>query len=180
MNVLYRLALFIDALNEKIGRAVSWLAVAMLLVQFAIVLMRYVFGVNFIWFQESILYMHGFLFMLAAGYALLHDEHVRVDIFYREAPQRAKAMINLLGSCALLLPFMVLVFYTSFGFVMNSWVDMEGSTETSGIQGVYLLKSAILLFAILVGLQGISLAIHSVRVLRGEEKLADDQEEAVL
>ena len=180
MNALYRLALFIDALNEKIGRTVSWLAVAMLLVQFAIVLMRYVFGVNFIWFQESILYMHGFLFMLAAGYALLHDEHVRVDIFYREAPQRAKAMINLLGSCVLLLPFMVLVFYTSFGFVMNSWVDLEGSTETSGIQGVYLLKSAILIFAILVGLQGISLAIHSVRVLRGEEKLADDQEEAVL
>lgn len=180
MNALYRLALLIDGLNEKIGKTVSWLAVAMLLVQFAIVLMRYVFGVNYIWFQESILYMHGFLFMLTAGYALLHDEHVRVDIFYREAPQRAKAMVNLLGSCFLLLPFMTLVFYTSFGFVINSWADLEGSTETSGIQGVYLLKSAILIFAVLVGLQGISLAIHSVRILRGEEEAVDEHEEAVL
>ena len=180
MNVLYRLALLIDGLNEKIGKTVSWLAVVMLLVQFAVVLMRYVFGVNYIWFQESILYMHGFLFMLTAGYALLHDEHVRVDIFYREAPQRAKAMVNLLGSCILLLPFMGMIFYTSFGFVINSWADLEGSTETSGIQGVYLLKSAILVFAVLVGLQGISLAIHSVRVLRGDEKIADDHEEAVL
>ncbi|MFT6490501.1 MAG: TRAP-type mannitol/chloroaromatic compound transport system permease small subunit [Parvibaculaceae bacterium] len=180
MKALYRFALFIDGLNEKIGKTVSWLAVAMLVVQFAIVLMRYVFGINYIWFQESILYMHGFLFMLAAGYALLHDEHVRVDIFYREAAQRTKAMVNLLGSCLLLLPFMVLIFYTSFGFVINSWSDLEGSTETSGIQGIYLLKSAILIFAVLVGLQGISLAIHSLRVLRGEETLNDEQEEAVL
>ena len=171
MSALKTLASLIDALNERIGRTVAWLTVLMLTVQFAVVLMRYVFGVNFIWVQESILYMHGMLFMLAAGYTLLHDEHVRVDVFYREASPRTKARINLFGSLFLLLPVMVLIWDTSTGYVLRSWQVLEGSTETSGIQGVYILKSAILVFAVLVGLQGVSLAIHSFLGLRGAEPL---------
>ena len=71
----------IDAANSVIGRTTAWLALIMVLVQFVVVMMRYVFGVGSIMMQESVIYMHAFLFMLGAGYTLLQGGHVRVDIF---------------------------------------------------------------------------------------------------
>jgi len=165
-----QLIALIDGLNDRIGRAVSWLALLMVLVQFIVVVQRYVFGIGSIWMQESIVYMHGFLFMLAAGYTLLHNGHVRVDVFYREATPRRKALTDLFGSLFFLLPMCVAVIWLAWPYVSNSWAILEGSKETSGIHGVYLLKSAIILFAVLVALQGISLAAHSIRVLRGREE----------
>lgn len=99
-----RLTGFIDGLNERLGRVVSWLALLMVMIQFIVVIQRYVFGIGSIWMQESIVYMHGMLFMLAAGYTLLHNGHVRVDVFYREATPRRKALTDLFGSLFFLLP----------------------------------------------------------------------------
>ncbi len=167
-------ASFSDTLNEKIGRGVAWLALAMVLVQTIVVLQRYVFGVNFIWMQESITYMHGTLFMLAAGFTLLHDGHVRVDIFYRESSIEKKALTNFLGTYIFLFPVMAIIWFMAFPYVELSWRIGEGSTETSGIQGVYLLKTAILAFAALMILQGISLATRSAFILTGRsEKIID-------
>jgi len=164
---LAALARAIDRLNSVIGQATAWLALIMVLVQFLVVVLRYVFGLGSIWMQESIIYMHGLLFMVGAGYTLLHDGHVRVDVFYREATRRRKAWVNLLGSVFFLIPFCILILWVSFPYVQNAWRVMEGSKETSGIQGVYLLKTVILVFGGLVILQGISIIARSVLALTG-------------
>ncbi len=157
----------IDRLNDTVGRTVSWLTLFMVLVQFALVLMRYVFGVGNVLIQESMWYMHGTLFMAAAGYTLLKDGHVRVDIFYRGATARRKALVDLCGVLFLLVPFCILMAWSGFPYVAASWEALEGSRETSGIPYVYLLKTVILVFVALVFLQGVSMALKSLLVLSG-------------
>ncbi len=158
---------FVDGLNERIGRTVSWIALAMVLVQFLVVGMRYVFGIGSVFLQESVIYMHGTLFMVGAAYTLVHNGHVRVDIFYREASPRRKAMVNFVGVFLFLLPITFLVWIVSEPYVAQSWAIREGSKETSGIQGLFLLKSMILVFAALMSLQGLALAARSVLTLLG-------------
>ncbi|NNG05816.1 MAG: TRAP transporter small permease subunit [Inquilinus sp.] len=166
------IAASIDWLNDVVGRTVSWLTLFMVLVQFALVIMRYVFGVGSILVQESLIYAHGTLFMLAAGYTLLLDGHVRVDIFYRGASPRGKALTDLFGVIFLLAPFCILMWVASLPYVLASWSVFEGSRETSGLPAVFLLKSVILAFVVLIALQGLSLAIKSVLVLVGASPTA--------
>jgi len=143
------------------------------LIQFLIVVGRYVFGVGSIWFQELIIYMFGFLFMLGAAYTLRHDGHVRVDIFYREAPARTKALVNLVGSLLFLIPICGLIFWVAWPYVLQSWSIWEGSQESSGIPARYLQKTAILAFAVLMALQGLSIVLRSLLVLQGDESEID-------
>tara|TARA_R110002124_G_scaffold109727_1_gene263171 strand:- start:1452 stop:2024 length:573 start_codon:yes stop_codon:yes gene_type:complete len=163
------LADLIDRINKSVGRTVMWFALLIVLIQFVVVVMRYVFGIGSIFAQESITYLHGFLFMLAAAFTLLVDGHVRVDIFYREARPRRKAMINLCGALLLLIPVCLVIFWTSFPYVVASWSVLEGSPETSGIQARYLQKTAILGFAVMMALQGVSIAIRSLLAMGGDE-----------
>jgi len=174
MNALTCLAKWIDTLNEHVGRVVSLLALLMVLVQFIVVLQRYVFGIGSIWMQESIVYMHSFLFMLVAGYTLLHNGHVRVDVFYRTMSPRSKAWVDLLGTIFLIWPLCYLIFKVSLPYVEASWAVREGSRETSGIQGVFILKSVILAFVVLLALQSLSLLIHALRILSGAEKPVEE------
>lgn len=167
MNNCYRITKWIDTFNDRIGTTLSWLAIVMVLTQFASVVMRYIFGLSFIWMQESVVYLHATLFMMGAGYTLLHEGHVRVDIFYRTAPPRKKAMVDLAGSLVFLLPVCGLILWASVPYVMRSWAMGEGSQETSGIQALYLLKSLILAFAVLMALQGVAMALRSILTLRG-------------
>lgn len=169
MSTLSALARAIDGFSRLVGHTTAWLALIMVLVQFLVVVLRYVFGLGFIWMQESITYMHGLLFMVGAGYTLLMDGHVRVDVFYRDASPRRKAIVDLLGSVFFLIPFCVLILYVSFGYVMNAWSVFEGSKETSGIQGIYLLKTVILVFGGLVILQALSMIARAVLTLAGAE-----------
>jgi TRAP-type mannitol/chloroaromatic compound transport system permease small subunit len=160
----------IDAANERIGVSVAWLALFTVLVEFTVVLMRYVFGVGSVKMQESIVYMHATVFMVAAGYTLLHNGHVRCDIFYAAAAPRRKALIDLVGVFIFLLPICALITWAAWPYVTAAWAVREGSQEGSlGIPGVYLLKSVILVFAGLVALQGVALAIHSALRLVGVE-----------
>lgn len=163
MSFFDRLAQGIETVNDTLGQWLSWLAVAMVLVQFLVVLLRYVFGFGSILLQESILYMHGTLFMVGAGYTLHCDAHVRIDLFYRAASARRKAWVNLFGSLFLLIPLCAMIFLASYPYVMKSWAVFEGSRETSGIQGIFLLKTVILIFCLLFSLQGLALAIRSLQ-----------------
>ncbi len=163
------LADLIDKFNVVTGKGIAWFALFIVLIQFSVVLMRYVFGIGSIWMQELIVYLHGFLFMLAAAYTLSQEGHVRVDIFYREAKPRTKALINMYGSAFLLIPVCILIIYVSWTYVANSWAIMEGSQETSGIQARFLLKSAIIAFAVQMGLQGVVTMIRSWFALQGDE-----------
>ena len=151
-----RLAATLDGMNTIVATVTKWLALLMVLVQFGIVLGRYVFGVNSIAVQESVLYMHATLFMLGAGYTLLVDKHVRVDIFYAKAAPRSRRAIDLFGHVFLLMPSMAALLYWSWPSVRNSWKILEGPISVGGIEAVFLLKSLIPAFCILVMLQSLS------------------------
>jgi TRAP-type mannitol/chloroaromatic compound transport system permease small subunit len=164
------LACAIDRLNETIGVYVAWLALAVVLVEFTVVLMRYVFGLGSVKMQESIVYMHATVFMVAAGYTLLHNGHVRCDIFYAAASPRRQALIDLIGVAIFLLPTCGLIGWMAWPYVAQAWSVLEGSQEGGlGIPGVFLLKSIILVFAGLMALQGVALALHSLLRLMGCE-----------
>ena len=163
--MLLKIADGIDALNETVGSGVKWLTLVMGLVMFTTVVLRYVFNLGWIWMQESVTFMHGALFMLAGGFALLHEEHVRIDIIYRPLSQRKKALINIFGVLLLLMPTCFVIFYYAFPYVSDSWSVYEGSREAGGLEGVFLLKTIILIFPVLVGLQGISVLIRSYYIL---------------
>ncbi|MDP2620732.1 MAG: TRAP transporter small permease subunit [Hyphomicrobiales bacterium] len=158
----------IDRVNRAVGRTIAWLALLMALIQFVVVILRYVFAVGFIPMQESIWYLHGILFMAGAGFTLMHDGHVRIDIFYNSTTPRARALVDLWGSLFFLIPICILTVVLSWGYVTNSWRIFEGSTEISGLPFIYLLKTMLWVFAFLVGLQGIALVARALRYLRGE------------
>ncbi len=157
----------IDAINRVVGRVVSWSILVIVLLQFAVVIMRYVFGFGSVWVQETITYVYATSFMATAGYALLRDGQVRVDIFYRDAAPRPKAVVDILGTLIFLWPVTGLLLWVASPYVARSFAIFEGSRETAGLPIVYLLKAEILLFAGLLALQGLSLTIRSVFVLVG-------------
>ena len=162
---LNMIANWLTVFNSVIGRVVAWLILYMTLMQFVVVIMRYVFSYGSIQMQESIWYMHGLLFMLGAGYTLVKEGHVRLDVFYREASKRTKAWINLIGSLVFLLPFCIVNFDFAWSLVLNSWAVREGSIETTGLPYIYLFKTVILVFSILVVMEGLALAIRSLLTL---------------
>ena len=175
MNAIVSVSGLIDWVNERIGSAVSWLVVGLVVLQFALVLMRYVYGKNFIYLQETLLYMHGTLFLLAAGYTLLHNGHVRVDLLYREASERTKARVNLIGGIFLLVPVCSLLWWAAWPFVEIAWQSREGSVETSGLPIKYLYKTVVLVFVSLLGLQGLSEILKSALALRSLGQLGDEE-----
>ena len=158
MHKLKRLGHRLDSINEWAGRTVAWLTLAMVIVTFTVVLLRYLFNIGWIAMQESITYMHALVFMLGAAYTLKHEGHVRVDIFYSKFSARARAWVDLLGTLFLLLPVCLFILWISGDYVASSWRVLEGSREAGGLPMVFLLKSIIPLMAGLMILQGISLA----------------------
>jgi TRAP-type mannitol/chloroaromatic compound transport system permease small subunit len=160
-----RLADSIDSLTRAIGRAVAWLVLVIVLLQFALVVARYGFGLGSIRLTETVTYAHATLFMAAAAWTLQAGGHVRVDVFYAEAAPRTRALIDLAGALLLLLPFMLLLLWLSVPFAAHSWAVLERSQETSGLPFVYLLKTLIPLFAALMALQGVAQAIRAAQAL---------------
>ncbi len=155
-----RLASAVDRFSRLIGATVRWLALAMVLIQFGIVLARYVFGYNSIAVQESVLYLHSALFMLGAGYTLMLDGHVRVDIFYARATEAVRRRIDLFGHVFLLMPSMVALMYWSWPMVRSSWRILEGPISVGGLPAVFLLKSLIPAFCILLLLQSAAIVLQ--------------------
>jgi len=167
---LNNVAVSIDRLNGWLGETVSWLTLAMIVVTFFIVVLRYVFQLNWIWLQESVIYMHALVFMVGAAYTFRDNEHVRVDIFYRGFSEWGKAVVNLLGGVILLLPMVLFLFWVSGGYVLDSWALGEGSREAGGLPLVFIMKSYIPLMAGLLFLQGFSSILHSLLTLsRGRD-----------
>lgn len=170
MSSLLRLHRTLDAFAEWTGRVTAWLALALVLVTFAVVVLRYAFDIGSIALQESILYLHATLFLLGAAYTLKHDAHVRVDIFYREMSPAAKAWVDLAGVLFLLLPVCLFLLWVSWDYVTTAWALREGSHEAGGLPWVYLLKSLIPAAAVLLMLQGVSQMLASLLVLLGDEQ----------
>ncbi len=170
MRRLKRLADAIDATNDWIGRVFAWLTLGMVLTEFTVVLSRYVFGLGSTLMQESIVYMHATVFLVCAGYALVHNGHVRCDIFYATMKPRTRAIVDILGTLVFLLPTCILIWWMAWPYVKASWAVMEISQEGRlGIPAVYLLKTLILAFAGLLSVQALSLMLQSALVVAGVE-----------
>jgi len=158
----------IDRISVAIGHVTSWLTLAMVLVVFVIVVMRYAFNTGFIWLQESLTWMHAAVFMLGAAYTLQQEEHVRVDIFYRDLSPRRRAIVDALGVVLFVFPMCGFFAWTSWDYVLASWRIGEVSRDSGGLPFPFvpLLKSVLVVMPVLVGVQGLALLLRSVRVLR--------------
>lgn len=162
MNILLN---GIDGFTRLTGRLLSWLILVMMLVLFAVVVLRYGLDSGAVFMQESVTYLHATIFMLGAAYTLQQGGHVRVDIFYRNFSPRTQAWINSLGGIIFLLPICCYIGFISWDFVEQSWLIKEVSSEPGGVPAVFLLKTLIPLMAINLGLQAIAEIIRNAQRL---------------
>lgn len=158
----------IDRISSASGKATAWLTLLMVIVTFIIVVLRYVFDAGMIWLQESVLWMHAAVFMIGAAYTLLHEDHVRVDIFYRKIGARQRAVVDLLGVIVFLLPLCGFLAYKAYDFAAVSWSIHETSREPGGLPYpmIPILKSIVIVMPITVAMQGASLMLRSLAVIR--------------
>ncbi|MAC79804.1 MAG: C4-dicarboxylate ABC transporter permease [Rhodobacteraceae bacterium] len=175
MQVVGKVAALICAINTWFGLVMSWLSVGIVVVCFTVVVQRYVFAISYVWMQDLYIWLNGAMFTAVAGFALLRDNHVRVDIFYRPATARTKAIVDLVGVLLFLAPAMYVVWTYSLPFVQRSWRYGEGSANVGGMPGLFVLKTFILLFAVLVALQGLAMVLRSILTLAGREDLVPDR-----
>ena len=142
----------------------------MVVLTMIIVVMRYVFDAGSIWLQELVIWMHAAVFMVGAAYTLLHEEHVRVDIFYRKMSPRGRALVDLLGVTIFLLPLCGFLAFKSYDFAAASWSIHEVSREPGGLPypAIPAMKSIVILMPVAVALQGISLLLRSLASLRNK------------
>lgn len=157
----------LERISEVIGRSLSWLTVACVFVCFVVVVLRYAFNIGFIWTQEFYVWLHAIVFTGCAGYALKHDKHVRVDVFYARMSQRGRAWVNLFGATMMILPWMAVTVWLVWPWVAQSWSMRESSGMPDGMPAVYLLKAMLLVMAALLSLQAVAIAARSLRILRG-------------
>ena len=169
MSALAQLSKFIDRFNTFIGYLCAFFVFSMVIVVFTVVVLRYGFNIGFIWMQEVYVWLHSFVFMLGAGFTYLANEHVRIDVFYRDASIKYKAIVDLLGNIFLLLPFLYIIWKYSYPFVYRSFLMNEVSREAGGMPALYILKSAILWFCIVLFLQLISNVIKSILTLTNHQ-----------
>ena len=144
-------SIFFSTVNKYAGYICSFL----------VVVLRYLFGISFIWMQETYVWMHAYIFMLGAGFTYLNDDHVRIDIIYRSSSKLYKALVDSIGIIFLLLPFLYIIWNFSYPFVYKSWQMNEISREAGGLSMLYLLKLAILLFVVLLSIQAIAKIINN-------------------
>ncbi|MEJ2127270.1 MAG: TRAP transporter small permease subunit [Woeseiaceae bacterium] len=110
-----------DRISDITGRIIAWLTLAMVLITTVIVVMRKLFDAGFIWMQESVTWMHAAVFMLGAAYTLLHEDHVRVDIFYSKMSDKRRAVVDLAGVVLFLLPLCGFLALKAYDFAAVSW-----------------------------------------------------------
>lgn len=160
----------LDTVNLCVGNVVRWFAVIMVALQFGVVLLRYVFGVSFIFLDEGVLYLHCALFMLGGGYTLLVDRHVRVDIFYSRWSRPKQAKLNVFGAALALIPGSLITAWFCWPFVANSWANLDGAISVGGIPASFLLKTLIIAFCGLLAIQGLACLLRDIAEARQTEQ----------
>ena len=142
-------------MNQSIGKFFSYFLPIIVILVIYIVISRYIFGVGRADLQELALYFHALVFLGCAGWALVEEEHVRVDILYKDKSNPYKRIINTLGLVFFVLPVVLIISFYSIDFIKLSWLLKESSTEPGGLQTVYLHKTIILLFPLVLFLAAI-------------------------
>jgi TRAP-type mannitol/chloroaromatic compound transport system permease small subunit len=162
----------VDGLNTVIGKVVAWMTLGTVVVCFATVYFRYALDSGFIWMQEAYVWQHAIVFLVGAGYTLLHNGHVRVDIFYAQMPARRRAMVDIFGTIVFMGPFLWVLLDRSWPFFMTAYLGDENSQQPDGIPNVWILKSMLVWFCVLVGLQGLATIARGILFLGGNQKYA--------
>jgi|TARA_B100001989_G_scaffold55884_1_gene36953 TRAP-type mannitol/chloroaromatic compound transport system permease small subunit len=160
-----KIANLFDSINRYTGYLCAFLVVLMTVNVFIVVFLRYLFGISFIWLQETYVWMHAYIFMAGAGFTYLNDAHVRIDIIYRSSSKVYKAIVDLVGNIFLLMPFLYIIWSYSFPFVYKSFQINEVSREAGGLPMLFLLKAAILIFAFLLFIQALSKLINNFIII---------------
>jgi TRAP-type mannitol/chloroaromatic compound transport system permease small subunit len=159
----------LETVTEATGRLLAPLTFVMMILTCAVVIARYVFNIGAIPIQESIVYLHGTVFMLGIAYTLKQSGHVRVDIVYQRCSEKNQTLIDLLGTLLFLFPVAIFILWTSLDFVSFSWSLKETSAEPGGLPFVYLLKTLIPLMAILLLIQGLAEILKNLKKLLTKE-----------
>jgi len=159
----------IESFIDWSGRTVSWLSLALVLITFIVVVMRYVFDSGSIALQEVTSYLHATIFLVGMAYTMQKEAHVRVDIFYTRCSRKTKAWIDLFGALFLLLPFMIFISWVSWSYITDSWSVLEGSREAGGLPAVFLLKSLILVMTFLLSLQAFTQIFRNIETILNTE-----------
>ncbi|MEO0486109.1 MAG: TRAP transporter small permease subunit [Pseudomonadota bacterium] len=141
---------WVDRIVAAVGVVARWLCLLLVLLQFGVVVARYLFETGSVMAQEAILFTFGAMFMLALADALKNGRHVRVDMIFHGISHRAQRRIDAVGIVVFLLPLCSFMLYLSVPYVLNSWAALEGSREVGGLPGVFLLKTVILVALVLV------------------------------
>lgn len=169
MNALKTICLWIDSMNERLGRGVAWVTAGLVMVVFVDVVMRYLFNTSFVFTQELEWHVFAFIFLFGSGYTLLQDGHVRVDIIYQRLGVRGKAWTNLIGVIFFALPGCFMVIVTSWKFTYSAWVVLEGSPDPGGIPFRFIVKGFITVGFVILFVQALSMGIHSFLQILGKE-----------
>jgi len=167
MIIIKKICQYIDKLNTWIGHMVAWVTLLLVLAVFTDVVMRYLFKTSYVFVQELEWHLFAFIFLMGAGYTLLKDGHVRVDIIYQQLSPKARAWVNVIGTLLLLFPGCYMIITTSSTFFCNSYAIMECSPDPGGIPYRCIIKSAIPVGFSLVALQGVSMFLKNMMIVLG-------------
>ena len=170
MKFLNNYIKYVNKLNTVVGKYTSWLTTILVLVVLFDVITRYVFNSSSVAMQELEWHLFAVLFLMGAAFTLLKDNHVRVDLLYSTFNIKQKAWINLVGTLLFLIPFVLLIIYSSYNYVANSFAYSESSPDPGGLPARYILKAFIPLSFIFLLLQSFSLLFSSILQIRTGKK----------
>lgn len=166
---MHWLARLIDRFTDITGALIAWLSLALVVVTFTVVVLRYAFGTGSIALQESVTYLHAALFMLGMAYTLKRGGHVRVDVFYRRFTARTRALVDIAGGVLFLLPVSVLILVLCWDYVTSSWAIRETSGDANGLPWVYALKTLLVVMPVILILQGVAEILNNLLFVLGRD-----------
>lgn len=164
-----RFLLVVDSLNEFVGRCFSWAVVLIMVITVYDVAMRFVFGMPTLWAFDVVKQLYALEFMLLAGFGLLYNAHVSVDVFTSKLSRRQQAGLELVSYLIFFLPFMIMLIWYSYEFAARSWATEEATWGVVALP-VYPIKTAIVIAAVLLLLQGLAKILRELCILAGREE----------
>lgn len=172
LNALRAFAAIVDRANEKLGQLLGFLVWMVAVVCAVVVVLRYGFHMSFTWMQELYVWIHAVVFLAAASYAMLLNAHVRVDIVYSKWSTKTRTIVEIIGALIFTLPWMLILAWLAWPFIVDSWSIWEGSPQPNGMPGVFLLRTMLLVFCALMTLQCLAIIARGILVLAGDRAAA--------
>jgi len=168
-HFIAKISFIIDAYMDRLGALVSWLTTILMVLICVDVIMRYFFSVTQTWVLELEWHLFAIIFLVGASYALLHDKHVRVDVFFEKLTKDRQRLINTLGILIFLIPWSIIVIVKGIDYTMNSWWFKEGSSQPNGLPARYVIKAFIPLGFLLLVVQGLSIVMRYLIIKMGRK-----------